>query len=206
MLQLSSDAPRSRAPAPLQLFPGDKAGIPGPGASAHAQPGLCCTKESPGLSLEPLSIAVVPGPAGSINAFSWGMACGGGKLCWNCLPWGPCQHGDFPLACQGQPAKSWLRSSSSVSQLCLPGKRGSRVAGSETRTNAPALLNTFYLFLFLFSHSPHCLLCCPSGTSAHNSIALLCQKEQPGKFRAAKLRNVVQGAGCVGRGEMKRRA
>lgn len=53
-----------------------------------------------------------------------GMACGGGKLCWNCSPWGPCQHGDFPLACQGQPAKSWLRSSPSVSQPCLPGRKG----------------------------------------------------------------------------------
>lgn len=119
VLQLSSDVPRSRAPAPLQLFP-----AAGSRASAHAQPGLYCTKEGPGLSLEPLGIAVVPGPAGSIPAFSWGMACGGGKLCWNCVPWGPCQHGDFPLACQGQPTKSWLRSSPSVSQLCLPGRMG----------------------------------------------------------------------------------
>lgn len=48
----------------------------GSGAPAHAQPGLSCTKESPWLSLEPLSIAVVPGPAGSIRAFSWGLARG----------------------------------------------------------------------------------------------------------------------------------
>lgn len=81
-----------------------------------------------------------------------GMACGGGKLCWNRLPWGPCQHGAFPLACQGQPAKSWRGASPLSLNSAFPGGRGSRAAGSETRTNAPDL--HFLPFYFVSSFSP----------------------------------------------------
>lgn len=134
VLQLSSDVPRSRAPAPLQLFP-----AAGSRASAHAQPGLYCTKEGPGLSLEPLGIAVVPGPAGSIPAFSWGMACGGGKLCWNCCLGVPASTVISHSRVKGSRQRAGCEAPPPSLSSAFPGGWGSRVAGSETCTNAPDL-------------------------------------------------------------------
>lgn len=127
----------------------------------------------------------VPGAAQpGCGASCRGLACEGGRLGWSCLP------RVIPLSrIKGSQQSA---GSPSVSQLCLPRRKGNRLGDS---TEAP---DSHFVCLLLVSHPPHHLWLCLSGTSAHNSIALPCQEEQPDKSTAAKLG--VQGAGGVGRG------